>query len=202
MTSTEADEIEKKSFQIIENRVSSVPYPEKDVIVRVIHSTADFDFADLLVFKNDPIKRCADAIRSGKNVITDVNMVKAGINSRAVEKYGSVIKCFISNDDIRELAENEGITRARAAFRFNADKLDGSIIVIGNAPTALFELYDLVTAGGIRPEAIIAVPVGFVGAKESKEQIMDLDIPVIVSRGIKGGSTVAAAIVNALIKLV
>lgn len=170
----------------------------------MIHSTADFEFADLLVFKNDPVKRCIDAIRTGRTIVTDVNMVKAGINSRAIEKYGSVVECFISDEAVRIQAENAGITRARSAFRLNADKLDGSIIVIGNAPTALFELCDLITSRGISPEAVIAVPVGFVGAKESKEQIMGLDVlvPVIVSRGVKGGSTVAAAIVNAIIKLV
>jgi precorrin-8X/cobalt-precorrin-8 methylmutase len=198
----EGDRIERQSFSIIEDRIS-VPYPERDVVTRVIHSSADFDFADLLVFKNDPVKKCVDAIKQGKDVITDVNMVRAGINSRVIERYGGTVKCFIKDGGVRRLAESEGLTRARSAFRLNADELNGSITVIGNAPTALFELCDLITSRGIRPEAVIAVPVGFVGAAESKEQVLGLDVSVsmIVSRGVKGGSTVAAAIVNALVKL-
>ncbi len=197
----EGDRIERKSFSIIEDRIS-VPYPERDVVTRVIHSSADFDFADILVFKGDPVKKCVGAIKQGRDVITDVNMVRAGINSGAIERYGGTVKCFIKDDGVRRLAESEGLTRARSAFRLNADELNGSITVIGNAPTALFELCDLIEKG-TRPAVVIGVPVGFVGAAESKEQILGLDVPVpmIVSRGVKGGSTVAAAIVNALVKL-
>jgi precorrin-8X/cobalt-precorrin-8 methylmutase len=196
----ETREIEKRSFRIIEKGLTDVPFPEREVVKRVVHATADFDFASLVVFNNNAIERGIEAIKSGKDVITDVNMVKAGIDSKALARYGGEVKCFIAHDETYAMAKNSGRTRARSAFRAFEDGLQNKIIVIGNAPTALFELCTLIERG-IKPAIVIATPVGFVGARESKEQILNYDIPCIVVKGHKGGSTVAVAIMNALIKL-
>ncbi|MFH1774643.1 MAG: precorrin-8X methylmutase [Methanobacteriota archaeon] len=191
---------ELQSFKIIEKELGNFPFPEREVIKRAIHATADFEFAELIVFNRDAVKRGVEALKSGKNVITDVNMVKAGINSRALKKYGSEVKCFIDYEEVYTSAENSCKTRASSAFRLFKHELQGSIVAVGNAPTALFELCKLIEEG-IKPSLVVAVPVGFVGAKEAKEKILGYALPSIVVRGNKGGSTVAAAVVNALIKL-
>ncbi|MDI6654483.1 MAG: precorrin-8X methylmutase [Candidatus Hydrothermarchaeota archaeon] len=192
--------IEEQSFKIIEKKLGSFPVLEREVIKRAIHATADFELAELIVFNRDAVERGVEALKSGKNVITDVNMVKAGINSKALKKYGSEVKCFISEEEVYSLSESSGKTRASSAFRLFKHELQGSIAAIGNAPTALFELCKLIEEG-IKPSLVVAVPVGFVGAKEAKEKILGYALPSIVVRGNKGGSTVAAAVVNALIKL-
>ena len=196
--SYEAEEIERQSFEIIEDKLN-LPYPEKEVVTRVVHATADFSFAELFVFKDNPIQRGIEAVLGGKNIITDVNMVKAGISPKA-GKYGCKAKCFVAAKRTRALAEKEGITRARAACRLNKVEFQGSIVVIGNSPTALLELAELVK-NGLKPALVIAAPVGFVKAKESKEEILKLRVPCIAVTGVKGGTPVAVAIVNALIKL-
>lgn len=196
----EGAEITRESFRIIEEKLGHLRYPESEVIKRVVHTTAEPEFAKLLVFSSDAIKRGVEALRRGANIITDVNMVKAGINTRALAKFKGIAKCFIAEDAVWALAEKEKITRARAAFRIFSQELNGSVVVVGNAPTALFELCELLEQG-IKPALVIAAPVGFVGAKESKEEILRHDIPCIAVRGEKGGSTVAAAIANALIKI-
>jgi len=196
--SREAEEIERQSFEIIEGKLN-LPYPEKEVVARVVHATADFSFAELFVFKDDPVHRGVEAVLGGRNIITDVNMVKAGISPKA-GKYGCKLKCFVAEERTRALAEKEGITRARAACRLNKAELDGSIVVVGNSPTALLELAELVK-NGLDPALVVAAPVGFVKAKESKEEILKLPVPSIAVRGEKGGTPVAVAIVNALIKL-
>jgi len=192
--------IEEQSFKIIEKKLGSFPVPEREVIKRAIHATADFELAELIVFNRDAVERGVEALKSGKNVITDVNMVKAGINSKALKKYGSEVKCFIDYEEVYTSAENSCKTRASSAFRLFKHELQGSIVAVGNAPTALFEVCKLVEEG-VRPSLVVAVPVGFVGAKEAKEKILGCALPSIVVRGNKGGSTVAVAIVNALIKL-
>ncbi len=194
----EAEEIERKSFTLIEDKLT-FPRPEKDIITRVVHATADFSFAELFVFKDNPVHRGVEAVLGGKNIITDVNMVKAGISPRAA-KYGCRVKCFMAAKSTRALAEEEGITRARAAFRLNKAELQGNIVVVGNSPTALLELAELVKLG-TNPSLVVAAPVGFVKAKESKEEVLKLPVPCIAVKGEKGGTPVAVAIVNALIKL-
>lgn len=196
--SYEAEEIERQSFEIIEDRLA-LPYPEKKVVARVVHATADFSFAELFVFKDNPVQRGIEAVLGGRNIITDVNMVKSGISRRA-EQYGCMVKCYVAEDGTKALAEKEGITRARAAFRLNKAELDRSIVVVGNSPTALLELTELVK-NDLNPALVIAAPVGFVKAKESKEEILRLPVPCIAVTGEKGGTPVAVAIVNALIKL-
>ena len=198
--SSEAEEIEKKSFQFIENKISSFPFPEREILKRVIHATGDEDFSNLIIFKGDAIQKGIEAIKNGKHVITDVNMVKVGINSEKLMRYGGKVKCFIDKEEVFSLAEKQGITRARAAFRLFSEELKDNIVVIGNSPTALLELCTLILAG-IRPVVVIASPVGFVNAKESKEQILKYNVPSITVKSNKGGSTIAVAIVNALINL-
>ncbi|MEE8402686.1 MAG: precorrin-8X methylmutase [Candidatus Hydrothermarchaeaceae archaeon] len=189
-----AKEIEEESFRIIEKQLD-FPYPEKAVVRRIIHATADFSFADTVVFSGNAIQSGVDAVKSGTPIITDVNMVRAGIS-----RYTGEVKCFISDAGVRELAENSDMTRTASAFRMFKDELQDAIVAIGNAPTALFELCTLIEEG-ITPSLVVAAPVGFVGAKESKEEILKHDIPCIAVRGQRGGSSVAAAIVNALIRL-
>lgn len=192
--------IEEQSFKIIESELGNFPFPQREVVKRVVHATADFGFAELLVFKNSAVGAGIEAIRAGKKIITDVEMVKAGINSKALKKYGGEVKCFIDSKEVHASAEDSGKTRARCAFRLFKNELRGSIVAVGNAPTALFEVCKLIDEG-IKPSLVVAVPVGFVGAKEAKEKIWGYALPSIVVRGNKGGSTVAVAIVNALIKL-
>jgi precorrin-8X/cobalt-precorrin-8 methylmutase len=194
----EGEEIERKSFDMIEARLD-FPYPEKRVAIRVVHATADYALADLLVFKDRPVEEGIKAIRGGRDVITDVNMVKAGI-FRKVEEYGGQIRCFITDKDTIDYAVKQGITRARAAFRLHRDILEGSIVVVGNSPTALLELSALMRQG-LKPALVVAAPVGFVKAKESKEEVLGLPVPCIAVRGERGGTPVAVAVVNALIRL-
>jgi precorrin-8X/cobalt-precorrin-8 methylmutase len=194
----EGEEIEKKSFRIIMERLS-LPYPERDIAVRVVHATADYSFADLLVFRNDPIREGIAAIREGRDIITDVNMVKAGI-SRRIQDYGGRVRCFVSDEDTVRYAAERGITRARACMRLHAGELNGSIVVVGNSPTALLELAELIRQG-TRPALVVAAPVGFVKARESKEEVLGLHVPCIAVRGDRGGTPAAVAITNALIRL-
>lgn len=188
-------EIEKESFRIIERKLKKFPSPEKEVIKRIIHATADFSFARSVVFHREPIKKGIEAIRSKRDIFTDVNMVKAGITA-----YNGDVKCFIDKGDVKSFAKSSGKTRAASAFRMFRKDLDNSIIAVGNAPTAIFELCTLIEEG-IRPALVVAAPVGFVGAKESKEKILQHDIPAIVVKGRRGSSSIAAAIVNSLVKL-
>lgn len=196
--SGEAEEIERESFELIEDKLN-LPYPEKAVAARVVHATADFSFAELLVFKEGAIQHGVEAILMGKSIITDVNMVKAGISPRA-GKYGCRVKCFVAEERTQRYGKKAGTTRARAAFRLNKEELQGSVVVIGNSPTALLELAVLMK-DDTKPAIVIAAPVGFVKAKESKEEILKLPVPCIAVKGEKGGTPVAVAIVNALIKL-
>ncbi|GBE55234.1 MAG TPA: hypothetical protein ENH28_08245 [Euryarchaeota archaeon] len=193
----EAEEIEKKSFSIIERKLGKIPYPEREVVKRVIHSTADYTFSDLLVFHENAIRQALKLIRNRVKVITDVNMVRAGIKSSSLIESTF---CFINNREVIESAEKQGITRARASFRNKAEEIEGSFVVIGNSPTALFELCNLIDKG-IKPGFVVASPVGFVGAAESKEEILKRKIPSIAVRGNRGGSSVAVAITNALLIL-
>jgi precorrin-8X/cobalt-precorrin-8 methylmutase len=195
----EGEEIERESFRIIGERVM-VPPPERDVVLRVIHATADFDYADLLVFHRGPVEAGIRAIRDGCDILTDVTMVQAGINKKGLERFGGEVKCFVGEEEVQAFAEEEGITRSRAAFRLRQEEVEGNIVAIGNAPTALFEVSSLIRAG-CRPRLVVGVPVGFVGAAESKEEILQHDVPGIVVRGRKGGSTIAVSIINALIQL-
>lgn len=193
-------EIERRSFEIIE---SELPHPLDPqlapIIKRVIHTSADFEYADSLCFSPDVVNKALAAIRSGACIVTDTNMGKAGINKKMLAKHGGEVFCFMADEDVAAMAKANGTTRAVASMD-KAASLDRPLIfAIGNAPTALIRLYELMEAGKLRPELIIGVPVGFVNVVQSKELIMTADVPYIVARGRKGGSNVAAAICNALL---
>lgn len=194
------DEIEKRSFEIIESELNTpIPKENKPVVLRVIHATADFDYAKNLYFSNNAISNALAALKKGASIITDTNMAKSGINKTRLAGLGGSVHCFMSDSDVAEEARRRGITRAAVSME-KAARLDGPLIfALGNAPTALIKLHEMITDGGLRPEFIIAAPVGFVNVTESKELIRSLDIPCIIAQGRKGGSGVAAAICNALI---
>ncbi len=176
--------------------------PERSVVRRVIHTTADFDFAGNLFFSQDAVKKGREALAAGKPVITDTNMALAGISRPSCLKFGNAALCFMSDPQIAVRARAEGCTRAYASMGYAAEHFPDAVYAVGNAPTALFRLSEIIQSGTSAPALIIAVPVGFVNVVESKELIrkvcMEKDIPLIAAMGQKGGSPVAAAIVNAL----
>lgn len=199
MIITDPMEIEKRSMEIIENALpSGIPEDNKAVVKRVIHCTADFDYAKNLTFSVNAVKKALDALRGGCDIVTDTQMALSGINKAAAAKLGCKVHCFMSDPDVAEQAKERGCTRAVVSME-KASKLNKPLIfAIGNAPTALLKIRELIDTGKITPLLVIGVPVGFVNIIESKEAIMETDIPFIVSKGRKGGSNVAAAIVNAL----
>lgn len=194
-------EIEKRSFALIAQELGDRQLdPEQEpVIKRVIHTTADFDYADTLHFTAHAVGRMQRAIREGACIVTDTQMAKAGINKKELTRYGGEVLCFIGDEDVAKEAAERGITRAAVSMEKAAGLSGELIFAVGNAPTALMRLYELMEAGAIRPAGIIGVPVGFVNVVEAKEQILQADCPMIVARGRKGGSNVAAAICNALL---
>ena len=200
--------IEKKSFEIITRELGEkklMPGTES-IVKRCIHTSADFDYADNLVFTPDAVERGLDALRSGAAIITDTQMARAGINKTRLGAFGGEVLCFMSDPDVAETAKREKITRAAASMEKAARLCRESgadrrwIFAIGNAPTALVRLYELITEGAINPDLIIGVPVGFVNVVQSKELILSQrEVPAIVARGRKGGSNIAACICNALL---
>ena len=193
-------EIERRSFEIIEQEL---PHPldpiQAPIIKRVIHTTADFSYADSLCFSEHAIETAREALRQGAGIITDTNMAKAGINKSRLAAYGGEVHCFMADEDVAEEAKKRGITRAAVSMEKSAVMGENYIYAIGNAPTALIRLYELIQEGKVKPKLIIGVPVGFVHVVEAKELIMKAEVPYIVARGRKGGSNVAAAICNALL---
>ncbi|MGN1409899.1 MAG: precorrin-8X methylmutase [Eubacteriales bacterium] len=191
--------IEQRSMEIIESELKvEIPPENKAVVKRVIHCTADFDYAVNLAFSDGAVAKALDALRRGCDIVTDTQMAKSGINKAAAAKLGCEIHCFMSDADVAEEAKKRGSTRAVVSME-KASKLEKPVIfAIGNAPTALLCLREMIDGGKIRPELVIGVPVGFVNILEAKDAIMDAGVPYIVARGRKGGSNVAAAIVNAL----
>ena len=194
-------DIEKRSMEIIDEELGEIQLePEKiDIIKRVIHTSADFDYARNLRFSDDAVTSALTAIRAGCTFVTDTNMAFTGISASALDKTGSVKACYMADADVAARAKEAGTTRATICMD-KASEVEGHVIVaVGNAPTALFRLADLVAAGKIRPDLIIGVPVGFVNVIQAKEVIMHCGAPYIVAVGRKGGSNVAAAICNALL---
>ena len=193
-------DIEARSFEIIESELPhSLDPTTAPIIKRVIHTTADFDYADTLCFSPDALLSADKALKSGAEIITDTNMALSGINKPALAKLGCTARCFMADADIAEAAKKNGTTRASASMD-KAAEISGRplIFAIGNAPTALVRLYELIEEKKLSPALIIGVPVGFVNVVQAKELIMQSQVPYIVARGRKGGSNVAAAIVNAL----
>lgn len=196
-------EIEKRSFEIISELLEEKgirPDPVNEpVIKRVIHTTADFEYANSLVFSKDAVLLAREALCAGCDIVTDTQMAKAGINKAALSKLGCEAYCFMSDPDVAEAAKQRGVTRAAVSMEKAAELSRPLIFAIGNAPTALIALDALMKEGRISPKLIIGVPVGFVNVVESKELIISSAVPHIVARGRKGGSNVAAAVVNALL---
>ncbi|HJC41366.1 MAG TPA: precorrin-8X methylmutase [Candidatus Intestinimonas pullistercoris] len=196
-------EIEARSMEIIQSELGERSFPPEvlPVVKRVIHTTADFDYADNLVFSPGAVEKGVAALKAGCVIVTDTQMARSGVNKRVLEKFGGEALCFMSDPDVAAEARDRGVTRAAVSME-RAAKLDRPLILaLGNAPTALVRACELLEAGALKPELIIGVPVGFVNVVESKELLLTEDAPYIVARGRKGGSNVAAAICNAMLYL-
>lgn len=197
-------DIEKRSFEIITEELGDMELTPgtEPVVKRCIHTSADFDYAKNLCFSEHAVEKAIEAIKNGACIVTDTQMAKAGINKRALARYGGEVYCFMSDEDVAEMAKKNKTTRATASMD-KAAFLDRKLIfAIGNAPTALVRLYELIQEGKINPQLIIGVPVGFVNVVQSKELIMETETPYIVARGRKGGSNIAACICNALLYMI
>lgn len=199
----EPKDIEKESFRIITDILKKdgieLEEPNASVIKRVIHTTADFSFVDTLFISDNAVNKGRELIKKGATIITDTNMTLAGVNKTGLNKYGCDVKCFMSDEDVAIEAKERNVTRAYVSME-RASQLKGpKILSIGNAPTALISLKELIDKGEIMPDFIIGVPVGFVNVEYAKELFRDCDIPRIINFGRKGGSNVAAAIINAIV---
>jgi precorrin-8X/cobalt-precorrin-8 methylmutase len=197
--------IETNSFATVDREAGPHQFaPDQwQVVRRIIHATADFEFKDLTRLSPNAIAAGIDALRRGAPIITDVRMIQVGLNQQRLAHYGCEGYCFISDQDVIDQAKAVNSTRAIESIKkaHAQNLLDGAIIAIGNAPTALLALKDLIDAGQARPALVIGVPVGFVSAAESKDAIMEADVPYIVTTGRKGGSPIAVAIIHALLML-
>lgn len=196
-------EIEARSMEIITAELSGRTFPPEQlpVILRCIHTSADFDYADNLVFSPGAVERGVEALRQGCTIVTDTQMARAGINKRVLERFGGQAVCFMSDPDVAAEARARGETRAVVSME-RAAALDGPVVLaLGNAPTALIRACQLIDGGQLRPELVVGVPVGFVNVVESKELLCSMDVPHIAAMGRKGGSNIAAAICNALLYL-
>jgi len=194
------DEIENLSFQIIEREIGAhnLAHEQWLIVRRMVHTSADFEYKDMVRFHPDAIKSGLDAIRSGKKIITDTNMARVGIRQKELDQFGASTACFINDPMVHRQAKDSGVTRAKVAVDMAVDDMEGGIYAVGNAPTALLRLIELVKEQKARPALIIGLPVGFVNAAESKAALVELDHPYISNVGRKGGSNVAATVVNAL----
>jgi len=207
MQTKKGQSIEDASMQMIEDEIGNHQYNEKEwpIVRRIIHSTADFDFADKnkLIFHKDAIESGMNALKNGCSIVVDVNGVIGGFNKQNPKDFGNKIICNISKPEIMELAKNEGKTRSQVSMREAISDIDGGVVVIGNAPTALIEVIKMVNEGIVKPALIVGIPVGFICAAESKEELTKLEgAPFITNLGRKGGSSSASAIINAIFKLI
>ncbi len=199
------EQIETESFQIIGKELAQIlgdaplPGDHAPIVKRVIHASADFDFARTLRFSPEAVTLALAAIRAGCPIVTDTEMAKAGINKTAAEKFGITVHCLVTDPEVKENALRLQTTRSRAAVDLAASRWPEAVYVVGNAPTALIRIHELALAGILRPRLVVGVPVGFVNVVEAKELILASALPYIVAAGRKGGSTVAAAIINALL---
>ena len=197
------EEIEKRSFKIITEELKkkgiSLPAEQENITKRVIHTSADFDYADTLVYSKDAVAIAKELLKCGADIVTDTNMALAGINKKALAKLGGQAHCFISDEDVAMVAKKRGTTRAVVSMEKARSIEKPVIFAVGNAPTALIRLYEMIQEGNWHPAFVIGVPVGFVNVEVAKELIMETEVPIIVNRGRKGGSNVAAAICNALL---
>lgn len=197
------EEIEKRSFEIISEELNSrgiiLPKEQEMVTKRAIHTSADFDYAHTLTYSKDAVAIAKKLILNGADIVTDTNMALSGINKRTLKTFGGEVHCFMADEEVARIAKERGTTRAAVSME-KASKIDKPVIfAVGNAPTALVQLYEMIEAGTFTPAFVIGVPVGFVNVEAAKELIMETDVPYIVNRGRKGGSNIAAAICNAII---
>ncbi len=194
-------DIEHRSFEIIEAELGGRKLPDdiKPIVMRAIHTTADFDYYDNMYFSVGAVEKALAAIAEGAVFITDTNMAKAGINKAALARHGCTVECFMADSDVAEAASEKGTTRAAASVDKAASADKPVIYAVGNAPTALIRLREHIKDGSFIPRVVIGVPVGFVNVVQSKELIIESGVPCIVARGRKGGSNVAAAVCNALL---
>jgi len=207
MQTRKGQSIEDASMEMIESEIGNHDYNEKEwpVVRRVIHSTADFGFAgkNKIIFSKNAVESGTDALRNGCSIVVDVNGVIGGLNKQNPKDFGNKIICNISSPEVMESAKKQNKTRSQVSMRIASSDIDGGIVAIGNAPTALLELIQMVKEGLVKPALIIGIPVGFICASESKEELSKLtEVPFITNIGRKGGSSSASAIVNALYKLV
>lgn len=206
MQTEKGQSIEDESMQIIEKEIGPYQYNELEwpIVRRVIHATADFDFAkeNKIIFSKDAIKSGMEALKAGCNIIVDVNGVLGGLNKQNLKDFSCNVICNIANPKIVEEAKKYNKTRAQTSMRMAVSDMNGGIIVIGNAPTALLEIIQMVKESVTKPALIIGIPVGFVSSPESKEALQSLTVPYITNVGRKGGSPCASAIVNALFKMI
>ncbi|WP_125153193.1 precorrin-8X methylmutase [Clostridium rectalis] len=197
--------IEEKSFQIIGKEMKTNHFTDEElkIVKRTIHTTGDFDYQNIVYIREGAIEKAKEILKKGVTIYTDTNMAKSGINKSALKKLNCDVKCYVSSENVKTIAKNKGITRSMAAVEKAVE--DGvEFFVFGNAPTALFKLIELTKEGKANPKFIVGSPVGFVGAAESKEEAEKQlkDVPMVTIRGRKGGSNVAAAIVNALMYMI
>ena len=195
-------EIEKRSFEIITKELSekgiTIPEDEAPITKRVIHTSADFDYAGTMRYSVGGIERARELIRNGAHIVTDTNMALSGINKKKLATFGGQVHCFMADEDVAVEAKERQVTRATVSME-RAARLDKPVIfAIGNAPTALISLYEMMEKGQFTPEFVIGVPVGFVNVVAAKELFLNSNVPYIINEGRKGGSNIAAAIVNAL----
>ena len=205
MQTRKGQSIEDESMQIIENEIGSHSYNEHEwpIVRRIIHSTADFDFArdNKIIFQKNAVQSGLDALKNGCSIIVDVNGIVGLMNKQNPKDFGNNVICNISEPSLIEAAKKENKTRAQMSMRIAKEDMNGGIVVIGNAPTALLEVMEMIREGITKPALVIGIPVGFVSAVESKDELAKMDIPFITNQGRKGGSPCASAIINALYKL-
>ena len=197
------EQIEQRSFEIIDGELKKrgivLPKEQEMITKRVIHTTADFEYTDTLTFSKGAVGIARELLKKGADIVTDTNMALSGINKRSLAGLGGEVHCYMADETVAKLARERGTTRAAVSMEIAAKIQKPVIFAVGNAPTALIQIYEMMQGSDWRPAYVIGVPVGFVNVEAAKELILQTDVPFIINRGRKGGSNVAAAICNALI---
>ncbi len=197
------EQIEQRSFEIIDGELKKrgivLPKEQEMIMKRVIHTTADFEYTDTLTFSEGAVGIARELLKKGADIVTDTNMALSGINKRSLAGLGGEVHCYMADETVAKLARERGTTRAAVSMEIAAKIQKPVIFAVGNAPTALIQIYEMMQGSDWRPAFVIGVPVGFVNVEAAKELILQTDVPFIINRGRKGGSNVAAAICNALI---
>jgi len=197
------EQIEQRSFEIIDGELKKrgivLPKEQEMITKRVIHTTADFEYTDTLTFSEGAVGIARELLKKGADIVTDTNMALSGINKRSLAGLGGEVHCYMADETVAKLARERGTTRAAVSMEIAAKIQKPVIFAVGNAPTALIQIYEMMQGSDWRPAFVIGVPVGFVNVEAAKELILQTDVPFIINRGRKGGSNVAAAICNALI---